>query len=735
MRYIRILRGLQFLGIFLLLLNAKVGYAQNVRMDSLKNLLAQTEDINEKIDLLNSISSISLHSNVGNANEYIDEALKLAKSINFFEAEVLAYLNKGWYQYYQSDYDSSLHYLQQSIDLHEAKNELTLIKASTFQLIAAINRRKGFYTLALENLHDALNILDELEGLKNKGSDFKADKAINVRSIIYNSLGILYGKINENEKVEEYFFKFLSVQKQVGDEIGISNGLNNLGYHYKLQKQYEKAIPYLYESVNVLSESDSCDWVYAYFNLGDIFEITERDSAEYYLNAGLQQSRNCHNSYIAVLSLVSYARLNIRKQKYKLAEAQLLEAYELSSRDQLRGERVEVLKVLVDYYKLRGKTASALQFMEEYYVSKDSIFNEENTKELARKEAEFEWKRQKEKLKSEQEEENQIYQDKLSRQRSILGVLLLGLIIAGVLIFFLNKYNRLKQKLVLELEEKNKQILNTQKQLVKQEKLASLGQLTAGLAHEIKNPLNFINNFSEGAVELLEELKIITDKNKEQITSDQWSELKETLEDIYINNLDVKKNGNRLDRIVQNMMDHAQKPKYNQEEVNLNELIDDHLKLAKYSYRLIEPDFDVHIQKNYSKEIPPIKVYPQELGKVIINLLKNAFYAVSEKNRITETAFRPIVSVNTSLQEADQYGQETQVIISIRDNGTGISVDIIENIFEPFFTTKPAGQGNSGLGLSIAYDIVVKRHQGQLFFDSQEDQFAEVIIKLPVSNP
>ncbi len=282
-----------------------------------------------------------------------------------------------------------------------------------------------------------------------------------------------------------------------------------------------------------------------------------------------------------------------------------------------------------------------------------------------------------------------------------------------------------------ELQKKNEEIVKTQNQLVNQEKLASLGQLTAGIAHEIKNPLNFINNFAEGSVELLEELLETTDRYQTNIPIKEMEEIKGLIDDVLQNAIDIKENGNRLDQIVHSMMDHARGSNNELVEVNLNQLIDNNINLAHHGYRALESSFSVHLEKDLDPNLPFILAYPQELGRVFLNLFNNAFYVVTEKRKTSKLNYHPTVLISTNLVSNGE-ASPAYVQIKIRDNGKGVPEDIREKIFEPFFTTKPTGQGNTGLGLSICYDIITKIHRGQFSVQSELGEYAEFVIQLPI---
>ncbi len=275
-----------------------------------------------------------------------------------------------------------------------------------------------------------------------------------------------------------------------------------------------------------------------------------------------------------------------------------------------------------------------------------------------------------------------------------------------------------------ELQEKNEEILIAQKQLIQQEKLASLGQITAGIAHEIKNPLNFVNNFAEGSIDILKELQEELENNKAQLSEDSFKLILSLINELSQNAFDIQSNGVRVDRIIRSMMDHARGTNSELRPIDLSQLLEDNINLAYHGYRALEPGFNVYIEHENDASIKTINVYPHELGRVFLNLLNNACSAVAQKQKKSDSSYRPLIKVNT-------YNKKDSVEIRIKDNGPGISNQLKEKIFEPFFTTKKTGLGNTGLGLSISYDIIVNRHEGKLWVVSEPDQFTEFVIILP----
>jgi ligand-binding sensor domain-containing protein/signal transduction histidine kinase len=281
------------------------------------------------------------------------------------------------------------------------------------------------------------------------------------------------------------------------------------------------------------------------------------------------------------------------------------------------------------------------------------------------------------------------------------------------------------QKSNRELQAKNAEILKTRDQLIAQEKLASLGHLTAGIAHEIKNPLNIINNFAEGSSELAEELSDHMRKIEDRLDPSTYREILEIIAYFKENVGYIEEGGHEADRIVRSMMDHARETETSRQEVNINDLLDENANLAYHSYRALDASFAVDIQKDYAPSLPRANVLPQHLGRAFLNILNNACYAVNQKRKEPgNESYQPHICLTTR-------PTETGVEISIRDNGPGIPDDIRKEIFTPFFTTKPTGQGNIGLGLSISYDIVVKTHRGTLEVESEPGAYTEFLIGLP----
>ncbi|MEO7212330.1 ATP-binding protein [Mucilaginibacter sp.] len=268
-----------------------------------------------------------------------------------------------------------------------------------------------------------------------------------------------------------------------------------------------------------------------------------------------------------------------------------------------------------------------------------------------------------------------------------------------------------------ELQEAVKLLQTTQQQLIQSEKLASLGELTAGIAHEIQNPLNFVNNFSEVSMELIDEMG-------EELAKGDTEEAMAIANDIKQNLEKIRHHGKRADGIVKGMLQHSRASSDIQEPTNVNNLADEYLRLAYHGLRAKDKSFNAELVTHFDDTLPLIKIVPQDVGRVLLNMFNNAFYAVQQKQKTGLAGYKPTVEVNTL-----KSGQFLE--IKVKDNGIGIPEEIKDKILQPFFTTKPTGEG-TGLGLSLSYDIIVKAHGGQIDIDSVEGEYTTFIIKLPL---
>jgi signal transduction histidine kinase len=299
------------------------------------------------------------------------------------------------------------------------------------------------------------------------------------------------------------------------------------------------------------------------------------------------------------------------------------------------------------------------------------------------------------------------------------------LFIIAISIFIRWRTNKLqKEKIVLEekvtnrtaeLKESLENLKSTQSQLIQSEKMASLGELTAGIAHEIQNPLNFVNNFSEVSTELISEMKEEIQKSNYQEVNDIADKIRQNLEKIH-------HHGKRADAIVKGMLQHSSKGSGKKEPTDINALCEEYLRLAYHGLRAKDKSFNAKMKTDFDQGMGSIQVIPQDIGRVVLNLINNAFYAVDEKAKLSLEGFEPTVTVSTRKVNG-------RIEIKVGDNGNGVPQKVMDKIFQPFFTTKPTGQG-TGLGLSLSYDIV-KAHGGDIKVETREGKGTEFFVLLP----
>ncbi|HET9503136.1 MAG TPA: ATP-binding protein [Hymenobacter sp.] len=395
---------------------------------------------------------------------------------------------------------------------------------------------------------------------------------------------------------------------------------------------------------------------------------------------------------------------------------------QLAARRQLR-DKTQALSAA---FAQQGDYARAYQYNLQYNAYKDSLTAEATTRRLAaleyrqnlsKKEARIQYLTK----------EQQIRQQAARRQKLLVIILnaVVGMLAMGA--FLLYRSSRAQRRANAALEEQKNALQATladlktaQSQLIQSEKMASLGELTAGIAHEIQNPLNFVNNFSEVSTELLDELL----EQRRQPTPDLALE-DELLADVHQNLLRINQHGRRASAIVKGMLEHARTSTGQKAPTDVNALLEEYGKLAYHSARAKDKAFEAKLLLHLDPGLGPVPAVPQDLSRVLLNVFTNAFYAVQQKARIAGPAYHPEVQVRTQREVG-------QVKIQIRDNGPGIPEAIRQKVLQPFFTTKPTGEG-TGLGLSLSHDIITKGHGGTFALDSEEGEFTELTLTLPVA--
>ena len=392
--------------------------------------------------------------------------------------------------------------------------------------------------------------------------------------------------------------------------------------------------------------------------------------------------------------------------------------YSKSRLQQELEEKQQIIDLLQKQYEEQATASNAKNLELSQMITKGEIELQQKNEALEQKTAEVE---QLTREKAIQERDIARQELQISEQKSFRNLLIAIAVIALLLAFMLyNRYSIKKKsnkKLTesnQELEETLAQLRATQDQLVQAEKMASLGQLTAGIAHEIQNPLNFVNNFSEGSLDLIDEL--------EEATNDE--ERKELAEEIRVSLKKINEHGKRAARIVRSMLQHSRQGTGEKEITDINQVLHEAVNLAYHGMRATYKDFQSALQENLDPNVPKLMMVTQDFSRVLLNIANNAFYAMREKTLKGSTT-------PSALQTSTRLNND-RVVIIITDNGPGIPKSYLDKIFQPFFTTKPTGQG-TGLGLIISYDII-KAHGGTLQVDSIENEGTTFTIEIPVKS-
>ncbi|MCG2613283.1 ATP-binding protein [Terrimonas sp. NA20] len=481
------------------------------------------------------------------------------------------------------------------------------------------------------------------------------------------NLGAVYFNADQLDTSLAYSEKALAYNMANRDEGYKDYLLANIGGVYSKKADYKKATPYFTQAVQYAEQSKSARFM----------NNTYQATAEHFYRFNMIDSASFYAK--KAISIVQGTIMN------NLA--------------------LKPAKLLMDIYE-KSNADSTLKYLRVYRVANDSLYNVRANQQLQMMTFE------------EDQRQRDLATEKINYQTKLKTNLLIGGLIAfSAIALILFRNNKLKQKTNKKLEETLEDLKATQAQLIQSEKMASLGELTAGIAHEIQNPLNFVNNFSEVSAELIEEVK----SQKEKLATDEFNEI---LDDIDGNLKKILHHGKRADTIVKSMLQHSRASTDRKEPVNLNELADEYLRLSYHGLRAKDKSFNANIQKEFDKSIGNINIIPQDIGRVIMNLLTNAFYAVNEKKQQSGEKYQPTVTIRTKKKD-------NLVVLSVTDNGNGIPEKVVEKIFQPFFTTKPTGQG-TGLGLSLSYDII-KAHGGRIIVSPHEKTGTTFVVELPLN--
>jgi signal transduction histidine kinase len=633
--------------------------------------------------------------------------------------------------YNEINRDSTLYYNEQRLVIAK-KSGYKLLEAAVLNVKGYQKIQKGEYAEALKCLQESLKITQDSNNLEVNHwlivypTHIPGKGRFHIMSSCMHLFGLLMRETENLPKEIEYFKKALLLAKQINsiDRQMISN--SNLGSAF-LRKGLLDSASYHAQQADSFALLPEFKRIYGGRNkrlIGDIYfkQGDYRQAKLLYLN-GLDLSIKTNNQFNAAITKHKLSQLYL---KIKQNDSALIYAKDnLSLMNFLQQNFANfqlnfgtLYEDIFLAYKQNNQLDSAYKYLLIAAQIKDSLYKVRIANLSAFQNVSFE-----ETLRLESE---QMQTDAKIRINSLLA----GLMVVSVIgiILFRNNNQRKKSNLLLtsqknEIEQQKKQVeesmerlQSTQSQLVQAEKMASLGELTAGIAHEIQNPLNFVNNFSEVSTELVKEMVQEVDKGN-------TDEVKAIANDVVQNLEKINHHGQRASDIVKGMLQHSRSSSGVKEPTDINALADEYFRLAYHGLRAKDKTFNATMKTDFDESIGKISIIPQDIGRVVLNLITNAFYAVNEKSKQGIADYEPTVSVVTKKVNH-------QVEIRVADNGNGISANIVDKIFQPFFTTKPTGQG-TGLGLSLSYDIV-KAHVGELRVETREGIGSELIIQLPI---
>ncbi len=631
----------------------------------------------------------------------------------------------GLYFYYlEVNRDSALFYADKRLALAKANNQ-KLAEAAAYNSRGYQYSTIGRYAESFQNLLQALKIAgdpnnEESPGWRTTQFPIPGKNRLIIATTAHHVLSGLMGNTENPEQEIIQLKEALRIAVQINhpDRQMVSN--MNLASAYLKMNHPDSAL-YFAKAAELIAENNLAQQYLGntLLILGNIYSAKgDKGQALKYYYDGLQSATIQNNQN-------DIARINHRLVEFYIEKNRSDSALHYALRNLkvvesfggIVGQGINMgtaYKDLYFAYKLNSQHDSAYKYQGLAFVSNDSLY-----KIRIRNLADFQKLSLVEAMRLENLEKEKIQTQSKIRTYGMLA----GLAVLSIIGFILYRNNRQKQKANNVLETTLTNLKSTQSQLIQSEKMASLGELTAGIAHEIQNPLNFVNNFSEVNSELADELKSELATGNTQLANEIASDIKDNSEKI-------NHHGKRAADIVKGMLQHSSRDNGKKEPTDINALADEYLRLAYHGLRAKDKSFNATMKTDFDQSIGNINIIPQDIGRVILNLINNAFYAVNEREKLIANShqliafpYDPTVWVSTK-----KVGDK--VFVSVRDNGPGIPQKILDKIFQPFFTTKPTGQG-TGLGLSLSYDIV-KAHGGELRVETKEGEGSEFIIVLPI---
>jgi two-component system, NtrC family, sensor kinase len=692
----------------------RIAIAQTENLDSLLKL-AEVQRSKADTNTVRTLIELSLsyrHKNKDSMLNYAEEAKELATVLKYKKGEALALKWIGMYYFDRDAYLKAQDYWDNSLKAYQEANDL-LGQSNLLSNMGLIMINLGEKDLAEQYFKRALALA------------VQSNDTVRLAAITNNLAIVYYNDSTKKDLALQWYKQAAILTTQTKNNHGTSSHIFNIATIYYNKGDYDSSLYYLNKAKDINPKS-----VYTESNiyavLGDNLYMKKLYSeaiANYEKALEIAVKNNLYYQIANANLGIANAKLELRQ--YLSALTYFSKARDVSSKRELPYQLKKSISGIADTYYRMNDLKRAFQYQKQAAWVVDSIGGAYADSELSLQQIRLNFYKSRDSSDYAKEKDHlklriETVEEK-SRFRTLAFIAVLAM--AFTILGFLYYNNRQKQKTnailsdqKAELEKTLTQLKSTQSKLILSEKMASLGQLTAGIAHEIQNPLNFVNNFSELNGEMLEELKteMINNNQKEAMT---------IVDNLIQNTSKLTHHGKRADSIVKGMLQHSRSGTVGKECTAINKLSEEFLRISYHGMREKDKNFTAELQTEFDQRIHEIPITPQDMGRVMLNLYNNAFYAMEQKRKLNADGYLPVILVKTELSNH-------QVHITVRDNGVGIAEQNLDKIFQPFFTTKPTGDG-SGLGLSISYDTI-KGYGGEIHADSEEGSYTEISISLPV---
>ena len=724
-------------------------YAQEQRVKIVEHdLKTHKQQDTLRVNRLNELQNL-ITLPVGKLDSMANEALSISRKLHYNEGEAESLIALARATFRKNDQRQARSLLDQSIALAQKLDDKTHL-ANAYSTMSSFNNLTGESKQALEYAFKAEAAAQKTSNkalisrrqtgvsalYANSIGDYtkamewalKAEKNaeeandLNALAASWSSIATIFTNIGDQSNAILYYKKALNANKKLGNQTLEFNLLNRIGEMYRLSGRYPEAIKAYEEGLSKTQIPYNTELTQS--NIADVYvRLNNLPMAFKYAFISLASAKKINDAEGEEWIDGILARAYLKANKADTAIYYANNGYQKAIHTGTIEFKRDNSEALADAYNLKKDYGNAYKYYRLFINYRDSMSNAEVSNHTNLLQYNYS-------LAKKQTQITALNQEKKMQYYFLAGSAGI-LILIGATGIVLYRSNRQKQKANVllskqkrEIEEQrdqtNKALADlqlTQKQLIQSEKMASLGELTAGIAHEIQNPLNFINNFAEVNKEMIEELE-------DELKNGNTDEALAIANNIKENEEKINHHGKRADGIVKGMLQHSRASSNVKEPTDINKLADEFLRLAYHGLRAKDKSFNTEMTTHFDPKVPNINVVPQDIGRVLLNLFTNAFYATQQRQKIAGSNYKPVIEVSTA-------ANSKFIHIRVKDNGVGIPDNIRDKILQPFFTTKPTGEG-TGLGLSLSYDTIVKGHNGKINIESNEGEGSEFIIDLPL---